>query len=167
MVKVFILTAITTSIILLAGCSGISSNQSVGSYSKTDVGNRIKEQSELYFVTKTDTFICINDALPRFPGGDLKLMEWIAQHLEYPQDALNAHKEGCVLVKFIVREDGSVGDVRIRNGVDSLLDAEALRVVKSLPKFTPARTLNNKPIPYELSIPITFRLTKDESQQIQ
>lgn len=102
----------------------------------------------------------IVDVRPTFSGGDEKLMEWISQHLQYPQNAYDAHIQGRVIVRFLVKEDGSVGDAKIVRPVYPSLDEEALRVVRRLPQFNPA-ILNGKAVEYWFTIPIIFRIEDD------
>lgn len=98
------------------------------------------------------------DVRPTFPGGDMKLFEWISQHIVYPQNAIDSSIQGRVIIRFLIDQEGRVGDAQIVKGVDPYLDKEALRVVKSLPPFNPAM-LNGKPVEYWFTLPITFRLT--------
>ena len=100
----------------------------------------------------------IVDVRPTFPGGDGKLMEWISQHIVYPPGCYESHIQGRVIIRFMIKADGSVGEAEIIRGVYPELDKEALRVVKSLPKFNPA-TLNGKAVEYWFTLPIIFRLT--------
>ena len=98
----------------------------------------------------------IVDVRPTFPGGDEKLMEWISQHIVYPPGCYDI--QGRIIIRFMIKADGSVGEAEIIRGVYTELDKEALRVVKSLPKFNPA-TLNGKAVEYCFTLPITFKLT--------
>ena len=98
----------------------------------------------------------IVDVRPTFPGGDEKLMEWISQHIVYPPGCYDI--QGRVIIRFMIKADGSVGEAEIIRGVYAELDKEALRVVKSLPKFNPA-TLNGKAVEYWFTLPIIFKLT--------
>ena len=102
----------------------------------------------------------IVDVRPTFPGGDEKLMEWISQHLQYPQNAYNSNIQGRVIVQFLVKKDGSVGNAKIIRSVFPTLDEEALRVVATLPKFKPA-ILDGKSVEYWFTLPIIFRLADD------
>lgn len=102
-------------------------------------------------------FGAIDEGLPRFPGGEMELLKWISQHLVYPPNAIDNHIEGRVVIQFTIKDDGTVGDARILRGVDDDLDAEALRLVKSLPPFKPAMR-NGKAGETFYTIPITFRL---------
>ncbi len=98
------------------------------------------------------------DTPASFPGGDQKLMEWLSQHIVYPPGCYESHIQGRVVIRFMIKADGSVGETEIIRGVYPELDKEALRVVKSLPKFNPA-TLNGKAVDYLFTLPITFKLT--------
>lgn len=102
----------------------------------------------------------IVDVRPTFPGGDEKLMVWISQHIQYPQNAYDSHIQGRVIVQFLVKKDGSVGDAKIIKTVFPSLDEEALRVVTTLPKFNPA-ILDGKAVEYWFTIPVIFRLAND------
>ena len=106
-----------------------------------------------------NVYEAIVDVRPTFPGGDEKLMEWISQHIQYPQNAYNSHIQGRVIIQFLVNEDGSVGDAQIIRSVFPSLDEEALRVVTTLPKFNPA-ILDGKAVEYWFTIPIVFRLAE-------
>ncbi|WP_290460125.1 energy transducer TonB [Duncaniella muris] len=105
-----------------------------------------------------NVYEAIVDVRPTFPGGDEKLMEWISQHIVYPPGCWESHIQGRVTIRFLIKADGSVGEAEIIRGVYPELDKEALRVVKSLPKFNPA-TLNGKAVEYWFTLPITFKLT--------
>ncbi len=109
---------------------------------------------------KDKVYDVIVDVRPTFPGGDEKLMEWISQHVQYPQNAYDSHIQGRVIVRFLVKKDGSVGDAKIIRSVFPSLDEEALRVVTTLPKFNPA-ILDGKAVEYWFTIPIVFRLEND------
>ena len=84
-----------------------------------------------------DEFFMVVENMPIFPGGDLGLMKYIQKNVKYPPIAKEYNITGKVFVSFIVDKSGSVTNVKIVRGVDKNLDAEALRVVKSLPKYKP------------------------------
>ena len=92
-----------------------------------------------------------------FPGGMNELMEYIRENLIYPEAAAEAGIEGTVLVSFIVRRDGSIDEVRVTRGVDPALDAEAVRVVKNMPEWIPARN-NGRYVSSYFGLPVIFRL---------
>src|SRR5512133_1342328 len=97
------------------------------------------------------------DVMPEFPGGDVALLKFIADNTVYPKEAKEKGIQGKVITKFMVKKDGSVSDVSVVQGVNSALDNEAVRVVKTLPNFTPGK-LNGKTVPVWFMVPITFAL---------
>lgn len=96
------------------------------------------------------------DKAAAFPGGDQKLTEWIYANLRITDEMAESDVTGRVIVNFIVKADGSIGDVEIVNSLHPDYDEEAVRLVKSMPKFTPA-TIDGKPVDYEYTLPIIFR----------
>ncbi|MDE6769479.1 MAG: M56 family metallopeptidase [Muribaculaceae bacterium] len=97
------------------------------------------------------------EVLPEPPGGMSGLMQYLNQNVRYPEEAFLANEQGRVIVKFIVEADGSISDPRLVHGVSPSLDQEALRVVKTMPKWTPAK-VNGKPVASWFNLPISFKL---------
>ena len=95
--------------------------------------------------------------LPSFPGGNEALMKFLSANLVYPQEAQQKKLSGRVIVTFVVEEDGSLTDVQVDRGVSPELDAEAVRVVKLMPKWKPAEE-KGKRIAVRACQPIHFRL---------
>lgn len=95
--------------------------------------------------------------MPQFPGGEAKLLKWISKHIKYPESAAQSHIQGRVMVKCIIKSDGSIDEVQVKRGVDPALDEEAVRVVKSLPKFIPGK-MNGEAVNVWYYIPVRFRL---------
>lgn len=94
---------------------------------------------------------------PEFPGGQAALLKYLNSHIQYPPQAAENGKEGKVVVQFVVEKDGHVGEVKVVRSVDKDLDREAVRVCKSLPKFTPGRQ-NGQPVRVWFTLPVTFKL---------
>lgn len=95
---------------------------------------------------------------PQFPGGDAALMKYLRSHINYPPMAFENDIEGRVIVQFLVdKTTGKVGEVKVVRSVDKYLDKEAIRVVKSLPIFTPGRH-KGKPVDVWYVLPVTFSL---------
>ena len=94
---------------------------------------------------------------PAFPGGENALLKYISDHLKYPQIALEQEIQGVVLLRFVVLPNGAVGDVFVVQGLDSNCDREAVRVVKSLPRFNPGRQ-QGKPVSVWFTLPIRFQI---------
>lgn len=99
----------------------------------------------------------LTDSLAEFPGGQAELMLWLSQNIRYPESAQQNGISGRVVVKCIIEKDGSIRGPVVVKGVDRDLDQEAIRVVKSMPKWIPAKN-NGEPVRSYYSIPITFRL---------
>jgi protein TonB len=115
-----------------------------------DIAIEIEEESD-------DEFFMVVENMPIFPGGDLGLMKYIQKNVKYPPIAKEYNITGKVYVSFIVDKTGSVTNVKIVRGVDKTLDAEALRVVKSLPKYKPGKQ-RGKAVRVMFTIPINFTL---------
>lgn len=107
-----------------------------------------------------DAYVSV-DVMPLFPGGDLALLRFIGSNTKYPKEAKDKGIMGRVIVRFKVTADGSVADASVLKGVDPLLDAEALRVVNTVPKFTPGH-YKGENVPVWYMVPITFTLRKSE-----
>ena len=97
------------------------------------------------------------EEMPGFPGGEVKLMEFIAKNINYPKEAIEKGIEGRVFVGFIIDVDGSVTDVKLLRGIGGGCDEEAVRVVKSLPKWRPAKQ-NGVFSRVSYQIPVNFKL---------
>ena len=99
------------------------------------------------------------EVYPKFPGGPEKMFEFIADNLHWPGDD-DSCIQGRVVVSFIVEKDGSLTDVKVEKGVDPSFDKEAVRVVKTMPKWEPGMW-RGKPTRVKYCIPIRFRLADD------
>lgn len=94
---------------------------------------------------------------PQFPGGEAALLKWVMEHIRYPAMAQENNIQGRVVVQFVVTKTGSVGEVKVVRGKDPDLDKEAVRVVKSLPKFVPGK-MNGHAVNVWYTLPIQFKL---------
>lgn len=97
------------------------------------------------------------EEMPEFPGGDGEMMKFLQKNVNYPTIASENGIQGRVMVGFVVEKDGSVSDVKVLRGVDPSLDKEAMRVVKSMPKWKPGMQ-TGKPVRCRFTIPVNFRL---------
>lgn len=121
------------------------------------------------FIPKNDTIFQMCEQMPEFPGGIEGLMEFVSTNLNYPEQAKDNSIEGRCFVGFIVEPDGSVSNVEIVRGVASAYeeekpkalaqqcDEEAMRVVKSMPKWKPGMN-EGKPVRVHYVLPISFKL---------
>lgn len=94
---------------------------------------------------------------PQFPGGDAALLKYLGDHIRYPAMAQENNIQGRVVVQFVVTKTGSVGEVKVIRSKDPDLDKEAVRVVKSLPKFVPGK-MNGHAVNVWYTVPVTFKL---------
>ena len=97
------------------------------------------------------------EQMPTYKGGEEAMMRFLSQVTRYPQRAQEFGIQGCVVVGFIVEKDGSLTDVKVLRHVDIALDAEALRVVKGMPKWIPGRQ-NEQRVRVKYNVPVSFRL---------
>ena len=97
------------------------------------------------------------EQMPTFPGGDAALMKYLAENIKYPVSAQKAKEQGRVVVQFIVEKDGAVTGVKTVRSVTPVLDAEAVRVIKAMPKWTPGRQ-GGQPVRVNYNVPVSFRL---------
>ena len=105
---------------------------------------------------KEEVFTAV-EQMPQFPGGEAELLKYVATHIKYPTMAAENNIQGRVVVKFVVKKDGNVGDVVVLRGKDPDLDKEAVRVVKTLPKFIPGK-MNGQAVSVWYTLPINFKL---------
>lgn len=101
--------------------------------------------------------LTVVDVMPQYPGGDRELLKFIAQSIKYPTDAQEAGVQGRVICSFVVDKKGNIVEPKIIRGIDPSLDAEALRVIGMMPRWTPGRQ-DGKAVRVLYTVPITSRL---------
>jgi len=149
----------------------MSSEQVYGQNQKTENEKKDPTKSNSIKVNKKDSIqskerdehiLCylVLEKVPAYPGGDDKLVEYLSKNIIYPKEAVAKKIQGRVICKFMVNEDGSITNIEVIRSVDPLLDAEAIRVIKTLPKFVPG-TQHDKPVGVYFTLPITFSLPKN------
>lgn len=121
---------------------------------------KMKNKAQADTTKKKKTWVCMPETMPQFPGGREVLLKYLAANIKYPASAVKAKKQGRVIVTFIVQKDGSITHAKIAKSIDPELDAEALRVVKGMPKWTPG-TQNGKPVNVKYTVPVKFSLQKN------
>jgi TonB family protein len=107
-------------------------------------------------VSDEQTFSVV-EQMPEYPGGMRAGLEFMARNLRYPTKAREAGKQGRVIVQFVVRKDGSLSDFKVLCPVDPWLDAEAIRVISTMPKWKPGMQ-DGKPVSVKFTLPVTFML---------
>lgn len=121
---------------------------------------KVKNKAQADTTKKKKSWDCIPETMPYFPGGQELLLKYLAANVKYPASAVKAKKQGRVIVTFIVQKDGSITHAKIARSINPELDAEALRVVKGMPKWTPGTQLG-KPVSVKYVLPVKFSLQKD------
>lgn len=97
------------------------------------------------------------EAMPKFPGGQTGLFQYLARSIKYPVIAQKNKEQGRVIIQMVVSKDGSLSDIKVLRSVSPSLDAEAVRVVGNMPKWEPGMQ-KGQPVSVKYTIPIVFRL---------
>lgn len=106
---------------------------------------------------KNNMVFDVVEVMPQFPGGQIAMLQYIMKNIKYPEQAMKEGIQGRVTVRFIVEKDGSISDVKPVLSVHPLLNKEAVRVVESMPKWTPGKH-NGKPVRVRFNLPVMFKL---------
>ncbi len=128
----------------------------------TDDRNVVREHKEEIIVEKKvevepEKVFTAVEQMPQFPGGDTELMKFLSKNIKYPTMAMENNIQGRVIVQFVVTKTGAIGEVKVVRSVDRDLDREAVRVCKSLPKFTPGK-MNGQAVNVWYTLPVSFKL---------
>ncbi|MBR2379173.1 MAG: energy transducer TonB [Bacteroidaceae bacterium] len=101
------------------------------------------------------------EQLPQFPGGDTELMNFVAQNLVYPEQAIKDKVQGRVIVEMVIETTGEVVDAKILRSVSPECDAEVLRIVRLMPKWTPGYK-DGEPVRTTFVLPVIFKLSRNK-----
>lgn len=131
----------------------IMTHQSSGSSSAGDGGGGSDDGGddggdEIYYVVEVQ---------PEFPGGQQAMLQWINNHMQYPQAALDQGTQGRVYVQFVVEKNGSLTNIKVLRNIDTSLSNEAIRLVQTMPRWTPGYK-DGQPVRCQVTIPITFKI---------
>ena len=107
-------------------------------------------------VVEAEVFTIVEE-MPAYPGGDAKLYEYLGKNIKYPQIARESGIQGRVFVNFVVEPDGSVSNVKVMRGIGGGCDEEAVRVIKTMPKWKPGKQ-RGKAVRVTYTIPVVFKL---------
>ena len=97
------------------------------------------------------------EVMPEFPGGEQAMMDFVANNVKYPKEAMEKEISGRVLVSFVVEKDGSINETEVVKGIGGGCDEEAVRVVKAMPKWKPGKE-KGKAVRVSFMLPIVFKL---------
>jgi TonB family protein len=106
---------------------------------------------------KVDSVFTVVEEMPKFPGGEKALINYLAKNIKYPDKAKKDKVQGRVFVSFVVEKDGSIGDVKVLRGIGGGCDEESIRVVQNMPNWTPGMQ-RGKAVRVAYNLPIKFSL---------
>ncbi|OJV42918.1 MAG: energy transducer TonB [Bacteroidales bacterium 36-12] len=106
---------------------------------------------------ETEVVFMVVETMPSFPGGDAALFKYLSDNIKYPVIAQESGIQGRVICQFVVNRDGSIVDIEVVRSVDRSLDAEAVRVIQSMPKWSPGKQ-RGKSVRVKYTLPVNFRL---------
>ncbi len=109
-------------------------------------------------VSDEEEIFQVVEQMPEFPGGMQKLLEYLGKNIHYPSMAQENGIQGRCIIEFVVNKDGSIVDPKVVKSLDPSCDKEAMRVVKSMPKWKPGLQ-RGKPVRVRYTVPVSFRLT--------
>ena len=159
-------------VIILAACTNKDVSKKMDEISNAKISNLASDSKEnevknsLETENFDDSFVFVSvEKMPQFPGGEVALLKWISENINYPEEAKKNKIEGRVSCTFVVNKDGSVSDAQVVRPFDPELDKEAVRVLQSLPKFKPGEQ-GGKAVRVKYSVPVRFG-EKPPSQETQ
>ena len=99
----------------------------------------------------------VAEVMPEFPGGMKALLGFLGKNIAYPKESLEKDEQGRVVCRFVIAKDGTISDVEVVRSVSAALDNEAIRVIKSMPKWKPGMN-KGKPVAVQYTLPVQFKL---------
>jgi len=100
------------------------------------------------------------ETIPQFPGGDIALLKFLSENINYPEEAAEQGIQGRVVLRFVIKANGSIGKIEVFKSLYPKCDEEAIRVVKMMPKWIPAKQ-NGKPTNIYYHLPVVFKIPKN------
>lgn len=129
-------------------------NQSINREENSKLQKQVVEEVE----AETDVYILVEE-MPEFPGGQKALLEFLNRNIQYPANARESGIQGVVYASFIVEANGKISKPEILRGIGGGCDEEALRVIKMMPDWIPAKQ-RGKVVPVKFNLPVSFKLTR-------
>ena len=135
-------------------------NTAVGTFTQNEQNTAVGT----FTPASEDKVFDVVEQMPQFSGGIEALLKYLAENVRYPKEAEEKSLQGRVIATFVVEKDGSISRAKVVKSVDPLLDEEALRVVNSMPNWTPGQQ-NGEPVAVKYTIPISFKLQGTSNQE--
>jgi protein TonB len=126
----------------------VDQNEVIEEYVAPEIEEEEIQEAEIFTIV---------EEMPEFPGGTQKLADYLAKNIKYPQMARESGIQGRVFISFVVETDGSVSNVNVMRSLGGGCDEEAVRVVKSMPKWKPGKQ-RGKPVRVSYILPVNFKL---------
>lgn len=142
---------------LLKAIDVVNRDESKRFYDKLYSPEKVSSENTSDNISKEDEIYVAVEQMAEFPGGQAAINEWLSNNLRYPEAAQENGIQGRVLVEVVIEKDGSISHPKIRKGVDKDLDREALRVVKSMPKWQPGKN-NGVAVRSYYRLPVVFKM---------
>jgi protein TonB len=118
-----------------------------------------KHKPKLPDKDKEEEVFHIVEKMPMFPGGEIEMLKFLANNIQYPKEAIQLGIEGKVFIQFTVDKNGNIKDAKVVKGIGGGCENEALRVINMMPAWEPGM-INNKAVSVKFVIPITFKITE-------
>lgn len=113
-----------------------------------------------------ETVFTVVEVMPKYPGGQDAMIKYLSENIKYPENARKNGIQGRVFVTYVVEKNGDISDVRILRGVNEELDAEALRVVSSMPAWSPGKQ-RGEAVRVQFNLPINFKLDGKDTRELE
>ena len=155
-----LLTLPLFALLLFANCKSNGNNTSEKKI--VDAPENVETQVAATTVSGDDEIYGYVDVMPEYPGGTTAMFDFIQKNVKYPESAKDKGIEGKVYVQFVVEKDGSISNIEVLRGVSEDIDAEAVRVVKAMPKWKPGMN-EGKPVRVQFTLPFNFKLSGTEN----
>lgn len=140
---------------------GLTANYDVKSVdSKTNATESLT--ADIQNNIQNDSIYNVCAKMPEFPGGTGELLNYMSSNIKYPKSAVEKNLEGRVFVMFVIEKDGSISNIEILKGFDKECDAEAVRVVSSMPKWNPGVNKEGEVVRTKYTIPVVYKLNSTE-----
>jgi len=124
---------------------------------ESDSLSQTEEQPPINPYEEDPELMALVEQLPQYPGGMSQFVKWLTETLVYPEQAMKRKIQGKVVISFIVEKDGTLSNLKVARGAHKLLDAEAMRVAKLMPKWEAGKN-KGKPCKTLVNLPIVFQL---------
>ena len=155
-IKYALFAPLAAALLLASNISCVSTEKNEEELSATS------EESRAIKAPEGEVFQVVEE-MPEFPGGMGECMKFIGKNIKYPAEAIEKGIQGRVIIQMVVTKEGDIAEAKVVRSIDPLLDAEALRVINSMPKWKPGKQ-KGEAVNVKYTIPVMFRLSNEASE---